>query len=420
MFREWVQLAQEKGASDLHLEAGVPLVLRIRGELMSVGQAIQSHTLLMATKELLGQKLWQDFSFRRSLDFSSSISGVRCRINVYQTVRGISLAIRLLYSFHNTLRECNLHLDLCRWVKAKTGLVIISGPTGSGKSTTLAALIEEMNTFDRRQIITLESPIEYYFTNRQSFIRQREIVSHTPSYEQAIVDAMREDPDVLVISEMRTPDVMRLTLNAAETGHLVLATMHSSTSAEALNRICMSFPSEVQSSVRAQLADCLLGVICQKLHYLPQYQIRVPLCEILVANSAIKATLRSGQMSQIASAIQTGGEDGMWSFERYQRWIETKRDWLKPKQEISQDKLELPNQQDILFEPTPRVQRAIHPKFVSQSSQKKTLMFQERENLTEELHGVNQRIEIPSTEEDLEAIGRQLAESFEDDSDEKS
>jgi twitching motility protein PilT len=145
--------------------------------------------------------------------------------------------------------------------------VIVSGPTGSGKSTTLAALIEEINSARARHIVTLESPLEYLFTNRRSYIRQREIPAHAPSFEQGIVDALRENPDVLVIGEMRTPEVMRLTLDAAETGHLVLATMHSASCAEALSRLCMSFPAEIQPSIRAQLADCLVGVICQRLEF---------------------------------------------------------------------------------------------------------------------------------------------------------
>jgi twitching motility protein PilT len=140
---------------------------------------------------------------------------------------------------------------------------------------------------------------------------------------------LRENPDVLVIGEMRTPEVIRLTLNAAETGHLVLATLHSASCIEALSRICMSFPAEIQGSIRAQLADCLVGVICQRLDFLEAHQARVPRCEVLQANVAAKGTIRSGQLSQIANVIQAGGEDGMWTFDRYQRWMEQKKDWVR-------------------------------------------------------------------------------------------
>jgi twitching motility protein PilT len=267
---------------------------------------------------------------RGSADLSRTISGVRCRINLFQTVRGIAFAVRLLSSFQNNLRACNLHPELKRLTEPTTGLIVLSGPTGSGKSTTLAALIEEINTSSARNIIAIESPIEFIFTNRRSFIRQREIPTHSPSYEQALVDALRENPDVLVVGEMRTPEVMRLTLNAAETGHLVIATMHSSTAAEALTRLCMSFPADLQGSIRAQLADCFVGVVCQRLDFLPEHQLRVPVCEILLPSAAAKGTIRGGQFSQIANVLQTGGENGMWNFDRYQRWVAQKRDWVPP------------------------------------------------------------------------------------------
>jgi twitching motility protein PilT len=135
---------------------------------------------------------------------------------------------------------------------------------------------------------------------------------------------------VLVVSEMRTPEVMRLTLNAAETGHLVLATMHSATCAEALTRLCMSFPSDIQGSVRAQLADCLVGLSCQRLDFLSAYRLRVPRCEILLPSSGAKGTIRAGNFSQIANVLQSGGDEGMWTFDRYQRWMDGVADWARP------------------------------------------------------------------------------------------
>jgi twitching motility protein PilT len=245
-------------------------------------------------------------------------------------VRGIAIAIRLLTPSIKDVRACNLHPDFRRLTEASTGLVIISGPTGSGKSTTLAALIEEINASRARHIVTLESPLEYVFTNRLSFIRQREIPTHTPSFEQGITDALRENPDVLVISEMRTPEVMRLTLSAAETGHLVLATMHSANCAEALSRLCMSFPADIQPSIRAQLADCLVGVSCQRLDFLAAHRLRVPRCEILLPTSGARGTIRAGNFSQIPNVLQSGGDEGLWTFDRYQRWMEQMSDWVRP------------------------------------------------------------------------------------------
>jgi twitching motility protein PilT len=329
-FEEWIEQAYSLGASDLHLEADTPIVARIRGDLQTVGSAVSGATLMQVAHNLLGPERWPDFVERGSADLSESVGGIRLRANFFQTVRGLALAIRLLAPSVKDLSSCNLHKDLGKLIESASGLIIVSGPTGSGKSTTLAALLEEINASRARNIITLESPIEYLFANRQSFIRQREVPTHTPSFEQGIVDALRENPDVLVISEMRTPEVMRLTLNAAETGHLVLATMHSASSAEALSRLCMSFPSDIQASVRAQLADCLVAVCCQRLEFLALHRLHVPRCELLLPTSGAKGTIRAGNFSQIATVLQSGGEEGMWTFERYQRWMDQMTEWVRP------------------------------------------------------------------------------------------
>ncbi|MGC2028468.1 MAG: ATPase, T2SS/T4P/T4SS family [Steroidobacteraceae bacterium] len=327
---EWIERAWSLGASDLHLEAGTPLVVRVRGELQTVGGVVPGDTLVQAAQDFLGPEGWAHFRDRGSADLSVAIGGVRCRVNFFQTVRGVAAAIRLLAPSVMDLAGCNLHPDFRQLVEATAGLVIISGPTGSGKSTTLAALVEEINGTRARTVLTLESPLEYIYSNRRSFIRQREIPTHSPSFEQGIIDALRENPDVLVVSEMRTAEVMRLTLNAAETGHLVLATMHSANCAEALSRLCMSFPSDIQASVRAQLADCLVGLSCQRLEYLSAHRLRVPRCEILLPSSGARGTIRAGNFSQIANVLQSGGDEGMWTFDRYQRWMEQVVEWVRP------------------------------------------------------------------------------------------
>lgn len=328
--RDWITTASRLSASDLHVEADTQLVVRVRGELATLGDVVSAEQVIQAGKELLRDQRWNDFLLRGSADLSVDIAAVRCRINLFRTVRGVAIAVRLLTSSIRTLEACNLHPDLRGFTQAQSGLVVLSGPTGCGKSTTLAALVEEINSSHARNILTIESPIEHLFANRRSFIRQREVPTHSPSYEQAIVDALREDPDVLVIGEMRTPEVMRLTLNAAETGHLVLTTMHSATCAEALYRISMSFPTDIQGSIRAQLADSLVGVICQQLEFMETHQLLVPRCEVLTASFGAKGTIRAGQFSQIANVLQAGGDDGMWTFDRYQRWMQQKRDWVKP------------------------------------------------------------------------------------------
>ena len=266
---------------------------------------------------------------------------------------------------------------------------MISGPTGCGKSTTLAALIEELNATRPRHIITLESPLEYLFVNRRSFIRQREIPTHSPSFEQAIVDALRENPDVLVISEMRTPEVIRLTLNAAETGHLVLATMHSSTCAESLSRICMAFPPDIQANIRAQLADCLVGVVCQRLELLEAHQLRVPRCEVLLASSGAKGAIRGGQFSQIANVMQSGGDDGMWTFDRYQRWMEQQRDWVRaPPPGAVADELTAP---PPALKPAPKPARPAAPQPVAGEQGPIEISIDEEVDLTELAKRIEQR-----------------------------
>ena len=327
-----VSTAMSQGASDLHLEAGLPAALRVRGTLQTTGEPIPHRLLLEMARSVIGEEQWPRFLERRSFDLSRTIRGARCRINVLQTARGVGLAVRLLASFQATIERLNLHPDLTKLVTPTHGLILVSGPTGCGKSSTLAALIQEINLTDTRHIVTIESPIEYTFRPRRAYIRQREVGRDTPSFEQALLDALREDPDVLMVGEMREPETMRLTLSASETGHLVLATVHSATCIEALQRVVSAFPAEIQSSVAAQLAECLLAVIAQRLRFRPDLNIRVPECEILVPTHAVKNFIRNRDFFKIASAIETGADHGMWTFQRYRAWLENRTSWNLPGQ----------------------------------------------------------------------------------------
>ena len=322
-----IKKAKSLDASDLHLEAGLPAVIRIRGELKTLGESVDGGSLLSAGRRLIGDKNWPHFVEQGSFDLSTNIQGVRCRINVMKTNRGVGLAIRLLSSFQPTLEKLNLHPDLKEIAHRPHGLVLISGPTGSGKSSTLAALIQEINRSQSKHIISIENPIEYYFNSSKSFIRQREVGRDTPSFSQGLMDALREDPDVLMIGEMREPEVMKLTLNAAETGHLVLSTVHSGSVVEALQRVVATFPAEVQFGVRAQLADCLLAVVCQHLIFRSDLNIRVPECEILFANQTVRSVVRNGKFFKLFDALQTGAVDKMWSLQRYKEWLENRTNW---------------------------------------------------------------------------------------------
>jgi twitching motility protein PilT len=325
-----IESAAANGASDLHLEAGMPAALRIRGQLRVTGEPIAPGVLTEIARRLVGEDQWPVFVERRSFDLSRAISGVRCRINIFQTARGIGLAIRLLSAFQATVEKLNLHPDLKKLIKNTHGLILVSGATGSGKSSTLAALLQEINLTEARHIITVESPIEYTFRSRRAFIRQREVGRDTPSFEQALHDALREDPDVLMVGEMRDPETMRLTLSASETGHLVLATVHSSTCAEAIQRVASAFPAEIQSAVCAQLADCLVAVISQRLRFREDLNIRVPECEILMATNAVKNFIRTREFFKIISAIETGADHGMWTYQRYAKWLDGRTNFYIP------------------------------------------------------------------------------------------
>jgi twitching motility protein PilT len=327
-----IESAAANGASDLHLESGMPAAVRVRGALRVTGEPVAPRSLAEIARSLIGEEQWPVFLERRSFDMSRTIRGVRCRINIFQTARGVGLAIRLLSAFQATVEKLNLHPDLKKLTKPSHGLIIVSGPTGCGKSSTMAALIQEINLTETRHIITVESPIEYSFRPRRAYIRQREVGRDTPSFEQALLDALREDPDVLMVGEMRDPETMRLTLSASETGHLVLATVHSSTCAEALQRVASAFPAEIQSAVCSQLADCLVAVVSQRLRFREDLNIRVPECEILMATHAVKNFIRTREFFKIVSALETGADHGMWSFQRYVKWLDSRTNFFVPGQ----------------------------------------------------------------------------------------
>ena len=327
-----VNLAATNGASDLHLEAGLSAALRIRGTLRTTGEPLPANLLLDMARQVTGEEDWPRFLEQKSYDCSRNFHGVRVRINILQTSRGIGFAIRLLSSFVATVDKLNLHPDFKKLIAGHNGLILVSGATGSGKSSTLAALIQEINMTDTRHIVTIESPIEYTFRPRRAYIRQREVGRDTPSFEQALIDSLREDPDVLMVGEMRDPETMRLTLAASETGHLVMATVHSSTCAEALQRVVSAFPAEIQSSVASQLADCMLAVISQRLRFRPDLNIRVPECEILVPTHAVKNFIRNRDFFKITSSLETGAEHGMWTLQRYRAWLDSRKNWYLPGQ----------------------------------------------------------------------------------------
>jgi twitching motility protein PilT len=281
-------------------------------------------------RSLVTAEEWEVLRQQGSADKALTLDGVRCRVNVLRAGGALGLAVRLLPSGDVSLASLNLHPDLRTLLEAEHGLVIVSGPTGCGKSSTLAALVQEINRSRARHIVTLEHPVEFELRPARSFLRQREVGRDTPSFAQGLLDAMREDIDVLMVGEMRERETMRLTLDACETGHLVLATLHSSTVVEALQRIVSAFPAGEQPSVCAQLADVLIAVVTQQLVWLEPPSLLVPQCEILRASSAVRAVLRSGQFFKLPLLLETGAKSGMWTTSRYREWLESRDDWALP------------------------------------------------------------------------------------------
>jgi twitching motility protein PilT len=378
MLDSLIKSAKMKNASDLHLETGLPMVLRIDGALKTQGGPISAETLQTISREIIGEKNWSQFLERGSYDLSIDIANIRCRINILRTIRGIGLAIRILSAFQPTLEKLNLNPDLLKILQHSHGLVLVSGPTGCGKSSTMAALIQEINLKQAKHIITIENPVEYQFKIERSFIRQREVGRDTPSFSQGLIDAMREDPDVLMVGEMREQDVMRQTLNAAETGHLVFTTVHSGSVIEALQRIVASFPAEFKNGVRAKLADSVLAVICQRLIFLPDLNIRVPECEIMFSNFTVRSVIRDGKFFKLNDVIQTGAAEKMWSLDRYRRWMDERTDWYLDgtfEPDPSVDILPTPNEvkfsepsdpMEVPMEPLPEKHKPVLPTPVEQ------------------------------------------------------
>ncbi len=307
-----------EGYSDVHITGGHPIVFRKNG-VVSFERGIRwSHEQI---DRLVSGLLtpWQLKILRRrsSVDLAMSVSHVRLRINVFNTIRGLSIAIRILPGTIPSIHGINLHPSIQQIAGVRAGLVLVCGATGSGKTTTIAAIVDEINREKTLHVITLEDPIEYRFNSGKSFIEQRELGTHMPSFEQGLIDVLREDPDVIVVGELRETGTMRLALNAAESGHLVIASLHASNPEDALYRIFNSFPPEGQETVRTQLASTLTWLLVQRLELHKRAGFRVPLLSIMKGTSAIRNLIRENKLAQIESAIQTGRSDGMFTTEGY-------------------------------------------------------------------------------------------------------
>jgi twitching motility protein PilT len=310
--------AIQGGMSDVYITGKHPMVSRKEGKIEFHGNIRWSHQEVDdLVLKLLSPRQLDDLRERKSVDFSMSIGHARLRINLFTSARGLSLAIRMLPGAVATIDELNLHPTLYEIAKMNQGLVLACGPTGVGKTTTIAAIINDINNTCASHIVMLENPIEYRFQSRKSFIQQRELGVHMPSFEQGLLDVLRENPDVIVVGELREPQTMQLTLSAAESGHLVIATMHASTPEEAIYRLCNAVPPEAQNEVRYQLSLTLNMIIVQQLVYLERVGYRVPLLTIVRGTPSIKNIIRENKLNQLNSAIQISKNEGMFTSERY-------------------------------------------------------------------------------------------------------
>ena len=309
----------ERGASDLHLKAGRPPLLRINGQLteQSGWPVLDPPTLQQVLDALTSQEQRAALSRDLELDLAYELPRVaRFRVNVGCQRRSLYLTLRHIRGQVPTLADLGLP-DVCvRLAKLSRGLVLVTGPTGSGKSTTLAAMIEHINSTLSRRVVTIEDPIEYLFEDKQCVITQREVGSDARSFASALKYALRQDPDVIMVGEMRDLDTIAATLTAAETGHLVLATLHTPSAPEAIDRIVDVFPPHQQAQVRVQLAMTLAGVLSQRLALRADGSGRVAACEVMIGTPAVRNLIREAKTPQMVNVIQTGREHGMQTLEQ--------------------------------------------------------------------------------------------------------
>lgn len=312
-----LKLAHEHKASDVHLTVHSPVMFRIHGQLRPLNdQVLTASATLELAKELLTNEQYEAFEDKGDLDLSYGIPEVsRYRVNVFKQQGHVGLTIRLIPSKIPAMEELGLPLMAEEFAKKPQGLLLVTGPTGSGKSTTLAAIIDYMNRNRSAHIITLEDPIEFVHTHKSCIVNQREIGIDTETFSSGLRAALRQDPDVILVGEMRDLETISIAITAAETGHLVLGTLHTADAPQTIDRIIDVFPPESQQQVRVQLANVMLGVLAQRLLPTTGGNGRVAAMEVLVNTPAVSNLIRSDKVHQIRSAMQTGKAQGMQTME---------------------------------------------------------------------------------------------------------
>jgi twitching motility protein PilT len=301
--------AKQMRASDIHLSVGLTPIARVDGKLVKIPgfPPVEAHDLLETVENIFEQ--YEIPRKSKEVDFSFPLEDLRIRGNLYYERRNPALALRLITKKIRTIEELGLPHILSTFAEKDLGLILVAGPTGSGKSTTLAALIDHINNGFAKHIITIEDPIEYVFENKKSLIHQREVGTDTESFADGLKYALRQDPDVILIGEMRDLETMSLALTSAETGHLVFATVHTNSAASAPERIVDVFPAHQQKQIALQLANSLVAVVFQRL--IPKKDFGVlPVAEIMVATTAIRNLIREGKLHQIEGVMQASKNQG--------------------------------------------------------------------------------------------------------------
>jgi len=307
------KLLKQQGASDLHISTGAPPIFRLHGEMEKLHYPPltdeQSRALIY---EILTPEQRKSFEESGDLDLAYPLADVaRFRGNILETHRGIAAVFRIIPSKILSADDLKLPEGVRKLTRLKKGLVLVTGPTGSGKSTTLAAMIDLINSTRKEHILTLEDPLEFVHENKMSLLNQRQIGTHSQSFTNALRAALREDPDVILVGEMRDLETISMALTAAETGHLVFGTLHTNSAAKTIDRIIDAFPKDAQEQVRTMLGESLKGVICQQLLKTADGKGRAAALEILIGNSAISNLIREGKTFQIPSIMQTAKGEGM-------------------------------------------------------------------------------------------------------------
>ena len=306
------------GASDLHLSSGTSVWFRVDGCLQAHTDTVLSHEYAhQALMSMMSSAQQSYFKSKLECDFSIEVPNLaRFRVNAFHQARGVSAVFRVIPQRVPSLPSLHAPALLHELAQRSRGLVLVTGQTGSGKSTTLAAMVDSLNETQSKHIVTIEDPIEFVHTSKRCLIQQRELVTHTESFASALRSALREDPDVILVGELRDLETMRLAITAAETGHLVLATLHTSSAAKTMDRMVDVFPAEEKNMVRSLLSESLIAVISQVLCKRLDGAGRVAAFEVMVSTPAVRNLIREGKVAQLYSAIQTGRAVGMQTMEQ--------------------------------------------------------------------------------------------------------